>query len=108
MRLVVVDPRRTLAAEVARDWLPVRVGADIALANAMGQAIIQEGLQHRWFIDDATTGFDAYKQLVASYTPEWAETVCGVPAAHIREICPRLRARREWHDLLDAGDHRIL
>src|SRR5579864_6677667 len=85
-RLVVVDPRRTLSAEAARDWLPVRAGADIALANAMGHVIIQEGLQHQWFIDHATTGFADYKHLVATYTPEWAETVSGVPVSQIREI----------------------
>ena len=74
-RLVVVDPRRTLSVEAAHDWLPIRVGGDIALANAMGHVIIAEGLQHQWFIDHATTGFEDYKRLVASYTPEWAEPV---------------------------------
>src|SRR5581483_6079204 len=77
-RLVVVDPRRTLSAQAAHDWLPVRVGSDIALANAMGHTIIEEGLQHRWFIDHATSGFEHYRQVVAACTPEWAETVTGV------------------------------
>jgi predicted molibdopterin-dependent oxidoreductase YjgC len=85
-RLVVVDPRRTLSAEAAHDWLPVRVGADIALANAMGHVIIEEGLQHHWFIEHATSGFAAYKQHVATYTPEWAEVVSGIPAARIRGV----------------------
>jgi len=85
-RLVVVDPRRTLSVEAAHDWLPIRVGGDIALANAMGHVIIKEGLQHRWFIDHATTGFEDYKALVAGYTPEWAETVTGIPADKIREV----------------------
>src|SRR5947208_2014676 len=79
-RLVVVDPRRTLSVEAAHDWLPIRVGGDIALANAMGHVIIEEGLQHQRFIDHATTGFADYKRLVASYTPEWAQTVTGIPA----------------------------
>src|SRR5205807_9660775 len=85
-RLVVVDPRRTLSVEAAHDWLPIRVGGDIALANAMGHVIIEEGLQHQWFIDHATAGFADYKRLVASYTPEWAQTVTGIPAEKIREI----------------------
>jgi formate dehydrogenase major subunit len=85
-RLVVIDPRRTLSAEAAHDWLPVRVGADIALANAMGHAIIEEGLEHRDFIEHATTGFEEYRRLVAAYSPEWAEGVTGIPAARIREI----------------------
>ena len=85
-RLVVIDPRRTLSVEAAHDWLPIRVGGDIALANAMGHVIIEEGLQHQWFIDHATTGFEDYKRLVASYTPEWAQTVTGIPAEKIREV----------------------
>src|SRR5579883_994727 len=39
-RLIVVDPRRTLSVEAAHEWLPIRVGGDIALANAMGHVII--------------------------------------------------------------------
>src|SRR5918912_1388010 len=85
-RLVVIDPRRTLSVEAAHDWLPIRVGGDIALANAMGHVIIEEGLQHQWFIDHATAGFEDYKRLVASYTPEWAQTVTGIPAEKIREV----------------------
>jgi formate dehydrogenase major subunit len=85
-RMVVVDPRRTLSVDAAQDWLPIRVGGDIALANAMGHVIIEEGLQHQWFIDHSTTGFDDYKQLVAGYSPEWAEPVTGIPAEKIREV----------------------
>jgi predicted molibdopterin-dependent oxidoreductase YjgC len=85
-RMVVVDPRRTLSVEAAHDWLPIRVGGDIALANAMGHIIIEEGLHHQWFIDHATTGFDEYKELVARYTPEWAETITGIPAEQICKV----------------------
>ena len=85
-RLVVIDPRRTSSAEAAHDWLPVRVGADIALANAMGHAILEEGLEHQWFIEHATSGFEDYRQLVAAYAPEAVEDVTGIPAAQIWEI----------------------
>jgi formate dehydrogenase major subunit len=85
-RMVVVDPRRTLSVDAAQDWLPIRVGGDIALANAMGHVIIEEGLHHRRFIDHATTAFEKYEALVARYSPEWAEGVTGIPAAKIREV----------------------
>ena len=93
-RVVAVDPRRTLSVEAAHDWLPIRVGADIALANAMGHVIVEEGLEHRWFIEHATTGFEDYQRLVAPYTPEWAEPVTGIPAEKIRETA-RAFARAE-------------
>ena len=85
-RMVVVDPRRTLSVEAAHDWLPIRVGADIALANAMGHVIIAEGLYHAWFVEHATTGFEDYKRAVARYTPEYAEGITGIPAAKIRTV----------------------
>ncbi len=85
-RMVVVDPRRTLSVEAAHDWLQIRVGADIALANAMGHVIIEEGLHQSWFIEHATTGFEDYKRVVARYTPEYAEEITGIPAAKIRSV----------------------
>ena len=56
-RLVVVDPRRTPTAEWADEWLPVHVGADIALANAFAHVILDEHLENRAFIERATVGF---------------------------------------------------
>ena len=85
-RLVVVDPRRTLSVDAAQEWLPVRVGGDIALANAMGHAIIAAGLEHRPFIERATSGFEDYKRHVAGCSPEWAEAITGVPAEQIRRV----------------------
>ena len=61
------------------------MGSDIALANAMAREIISAGLHHREFIERATTGFDAYKAKVESYTLEYAERETGVPADAIRD-----------------------
>ena len=38
-RLYVIDPRRTASAQWADGWLPLRVGTDIALANAVAHVI---------------------------------------------------------------------
>ena len=85
-RMIVVDPRRTPTAQLAHLHLQIRVGADIALANAIGRVILDEGLQHREFIEHATSDFDAYRSQVDDYTPEFAEGVSGIPAATIREV----------------------
>jgi formate dehydrogenase major subunit len=85
-RLYVVDPRRTSSAAWADLWLGADVGSDIALANAMGREIIEAGLQHRSFIEHATTGFAEYAASVAPWTLERAERETGVPAAAIREV----------------------
>jgi formate dehydrogenase major subunit len=85
-RLGVIDPRRTSSAAWADWWLGIDVGTDIALANAMGREIVAAGLWNRAFVERATTGFDAYRSLVESYTLERAAEITGAPAAAIREL----------------------
>lgn len=94
-KMMVVDPRRTSSAQWADLWLGLDVGTDIALANAIGNEIIAQGLENRAFIERATLDFDAYAKCVERYTPEYAETISGVPAAAIREFAHRYaRAER--------------
>jgi predicted molibdopterin-dependent oxidoreductase YjgC len=83
-RLYVMDPRRTSTAAWADTWLGLRVGSDIALANAMARVIIHEGLANREFIKRATTDFEKYRACVESYTLEVGERETGVPADVIR------------------------
>jgi formate dehydrogenase major subunit len=85
-RLWVIDPRRTSSAQWAHRWLGLDVGSDIALANAVGREIIAAGLVNREFVERATAGFESYRALVDSYTPERAAAITGVPAEAIREL----------------------
>ena len=82
--LFVVDPRRTVSAQWADQWLGLNVGTDIALSNAMAREIIHAGLTDETFIRRATTGFEAFRASVESYTLEDAERITGVPAEVIR------------------------
>jgi formate dehydrogenase major subunit len=84
-RLYVMDPRRTASAQWADGWLGLNVGSDIALSNAMAREIIHSGLANEAFIQRATTGFEAFRACVESYTLELAERETGVPAEVIRE-----------------------
>ena len=85
-KLYVVDPRRTGSAQWADRWLGLDVGSDVALANAVGREIIAAGLTNGEFIENATSGFDVYKEHVESFTLEHAEKVTGVPAEAIRDL----------------------
>ena len=86
MRLIVVDPRRTESAEWGDLWLGLDVGTDIALSNAMAREIIVNDLQHRAFIELATTGFEDYAASVMDWTLERGAEVTGIPAEVIREV----------------------
>lgn len=85
-RMFAVDPRRTSTAAWADLWLGIDVGSDIALANAVGHHIIEQGLHRTEFVEAATDGFDAYAASVESYTLDRAARITGVPGAAIAEL----------------------
>lgn len=85
-KLYVIDPRRTSSARWADAWLGLDVGSDIALANAVAREIMASGLENRAFIENATSGFDAYREAVQPYTLEYAEKITGVRADLIRDL----------------------
>ncbi len=85
-KLVVVDPRRISGVEFASMYLPVQVGGDVALANAVACAILEEGLEDREFIERATEGFAAYREVAFAYRPEDVERETGVDAASVRRL----------------------
>jgi formate dehydrogenase major subunit len=85
-RLIAVDPRRTSSARWADLWAGLDVGSDIALAHTIAREILAAGLEHREFIEHATSGFDEYRAAVEPWTLERGERETGVPAAVIREI----------------------
>jgi formate dehydrogenase alpha subunit len=82
-RLILADPRRIELADFAHMHLRQQPGTDVALVNAFGHVILEEGLENRDFIDARTEGFEAYRQSVGEWTPERAEEVTGVPAEDI-------------------------
>ncbi|MDG4647335.1 molybdopterin-dependent oxidoreductase [Roseibacterium sp. SDUM158017] len=82
-RIVVIDVRRTEAGALADEVILVRPGTDAALALAMMQVIVAEGLWDRTFVTDHTLGFDALRAHLSGHTPEWAEALTGVAAERI-------------------------
>lgn len=85
-KVYVVDPRRTATAEWADGWLPVNVGADIALANAVASAILEAGLENREFIRRATKGFEAWAAATRPHSPEATAAVTGVDPQVVRRL----------------------
>lgn len=69
-RLVVIDPKETELAEQADLWLPIRPGADSALALAMLHVIIEEKLYDNDFVSNWTHGFHDLAQQIKTYSPE--------------------------------------
>jgi anaerobic selenocysteine-containing dehydrogenase len=94
-RLIAIKPSVEPDVGLADTWVPVRPGTDAALALAMLHVVVREDLVDRAFVDSWCYGFDELQAHVGQYSPAWAETVTGVPAAQIRQVardyaaCPR-------------------
>jgi formate dehydrogenase major subunit len=88
--LIVVDPRKHKLCDFASLHLPLRVGSDIALLNAIMYVLITEDLHDRRFVESCTMGFDEMKEVVMRYPPERAAEICGIAPEVIRETARRL------------------
>jgi thiosulfate reductase/polysulfide reductase chain A len=84
--IVTIDPVLTETAKQSDKWLPIKPRTDGALALAMANVIIEEGLYDEEFVENHTYGFDAYKEAVADKTPEWAAEKTDLAAEVIREV----------------------
>jgi anaerobic selenocysteine-containing dehydrogenase len=85
-KVVCIDPMRHRTARRA-DWhIPIRPGTDGALALAMMNVIITEGLTDEDYVANFTHGYDELVERVQQYTPEWASEETGIPVEDIRTL----------------------
>jgi formate dehydrogenase major subunit len=84
--LIVMDPRRTTIAAHATHFLQFKPDTDVALLNAIMQAVIEQRLVDWSFVKERTTGFEALEEHLRSFTPEAMASICGIDADTIREV----------------------
>ena len=85
-KVVVIDAYASKTAKEA-DWhICPKPGTDGALAMAMMNVIIGEGLVDQDYVDNYTVGFSELAEKAKERTPEWAETITGIPADDIRKL----------------------
>jgi anaerobic selenocysteine-containing dehydrogenase len=85
-KLVVIDPYRTPTAEQADLHLPLRPGTDGALACAMMQVILAEGLADREYLAKYSDFSPRVEAHLAMKTPEWAAEITGLSPEVIRDL----------------------
>lgn len=103
-KIIVVDPRRSGSAALADRWLRVRPGCDLALLLGIAHVLIAEDLYDHEFVTRYTTGFDELARAAVAWTPEWAESMCDVPAEEIVATARDLAAAAPAA-VVDAGFH---
>ena len=86
-KIVVINPRYSVTAAKADQWIPINPGTDGALAMALAHVIISEDLFDKTFVKDWTVGFDSYKELaLRQYSPEDVSKITGILPETIQRI----------------------
>ncbi len=93
-KLIVADPRYSVAASKADYWLPIKPGTDTALILTLINYIIQNNLYDKEFVAKYTYGFSELKKEVSKYTPEWAEQITEIKKEMIVEIAELMGKNR--------------
>lgn len=93
IEFVHIDPNLNPTAQLfGGKWIPVRPGSDPALAIAIMNVWVNEGLYDKEYVNNRTTGFDEWKSYLigaddgVAKTPEWQEVETGVPARVVRAL----------------------
>jgi thiosulfate reductase/polysulfide reductase chain A len=88
-RIVSFNPEYSTMSRFADEWYAIRPGTDLAVALAIINVLIGENIYNKEFVDKYTNFAEHEARIRAhfqEYSPEWAETISGVPAADIRRI----------------------
>lgn len=91
-KLIVADPRAIDLTGFSTIYMSQKPGTDVALLNGIMNSIISENLHDKKFIKERTENFEAFKEVVERYDPEYVEKITSVPASKIREAA-RLYAK---------------
>ena len=96
-KVIYIDPRYNPTTQALSDqWIPIRPGTDIALMLAISNVWFKENLTDNTFIaaNVDPVGLAKYKDYVLGNTagpdgaidrtPEWQQSITGVPAATVR------------------------
>jgi assimilatory nitrate reductase catalytic subunit len=88
MKIVVVDPRRTMTCEIADLHLPVRGGSDVWLFNGLFAYLQEHGHGAHDFIARHTEGFDEALNVARESAGDLNQvaTACGVDAERLLEF----------------------
>jgi thiosulfate reductase / polysulfide reductase chain A len=105
-KLVQIEPRFSVTASKADQWIPIRPGTDGALALGIAHWIIKENRYDRDFIRSHTFGFEDWKGsdgkarmgfrtlVLREYSPKQVSSLTGIPEETIARIAQEFSSFR--------------
>ncbi len=101
--LVVIDPRRTETAALAKYHLQVKPGTDAWCLSALVAVIVQESLVDRAWLDAHANGYDALAPHFQSLSVARSCAVAGVSEELVREVARRIASAESVSIYEDLG-----
>ncbi|MBX6317306.1 formate dehydrogenase subunit alpha [Pigmentiphaga sp.] len=94
-KVIVVDPRFTRTAAKADRHVRIRSGTDVAFLFGLLYHIFQNGWEDKNYIKARVYGMDEVKaEVLAKWTPDKVEEVCGVDEATMYEVAKTMAENR--------------
>ena len=90
--IVVIDPRHTETAMQATLHLPLQPKSDLSLLYGVARLLIEKDWVDREFIANHTNDFEAFKQHVADFTPEYVFEKSGISAEKLNEFAEMIHS----------------
>jgi thiosulfate reductase / polysulfide reductase chain A len=97
-KIVQIEPRFSVTASKADQWIPIQPGTDGALALGIGHWIVKEKKYDQQFVDRHTFGFEDWKDpdgkthmgfstlVLKEYSPKQVSSLTGVPEETIVQM----------------------
>ncbi len=89
-KLLVLEPRFSVVAAKADEWLPVKPGTDLAFVMALIHIWIRDEKFDKEFVEKYTIGIDKLKEAVKDATPKWQEKITSISAEVVERIADEI------------------
>lgn len=91
-KLLVLEPRFSVVAAKADEWLPVRPGTDLAFVMSLIHVWLRDEKYDKEFVENYTVGLENLKVAVKDATPKWQENITGIKASSVERIANEIWA----------------
>lgn len=89
-KLVVLDPRFSVVAGKADEWLPIKPGTDLAFVLALLHVWIRDNKYDKAFVQKYTIGFEKLVRSTKETTPKWQEAMTGISSDVVERIASEI------------------
>ncbi len=113
--IVQVEPNFSLTASRAAQWIPIKPGAEGALALGLAHVLIREDLYDKEFVANHCFGFDEWidqdgtkhlgfkEHVLSHYSPPAVERITTAPARRIEELAHQFASKHPSVALAGGG-----